>query len=262
MAAELKLQISLKNGKSVIEDSYFTSPLKLGVPRQNSERLTIIFMMASAGILKGDELIYDIRCGRGTKALLTDQSYTKIFNTGNGGASKRQYIKVEEGASLYYCPNPVIPFAGSSFEGDTVVKLHEDSEFAYSDIIASGRIGMGEGFKFRRYKNRTCVEIADVPVWLDHCLLCPDTMDLEGMFYFDGYTHQGTFYYYGPEEKQNVLTDWYLNRHISKEIYETSAMPIYGGITRAGRGACLRVLAHTAQDIEELFSEAARVLEL
>ena len=63
MLTELKLQIVRKNGRSIIGDSYFTSPLKLGTPDAERDRLNVVFMMASAGILKGDEFVYNIRCG-------------------------------------------------------------------------------------------------------------------------------------------------------------------------------------------------------
>lgn len=254
MAALLKLCIGLQNEKSVIRDSFFTSPLKLGVPDQKSGRITIILMMASAGILKGDEFKYDVHCDIGTKATLTEQSYTKIFDTGNGGARKEQYIRVEQGASLYYCPCAVIPFKGSRYDGYMKVSLDRRCEFAYADIVSAGRIGMGERFMFRHYENCICVEIENMPVWLDHCLLEPDRMSLDQLIFFDDYTHQGTFYYYG--EKQKQFLEWYLDN------CEELAKTIFCGITEAREGVCFRALAHTAQDIEDVFSSIADMLEL
>lgn len=256
MRTELRLHVGLQNKKSVITDSFFTSPLKLGVPNTEGERLKVVLMMASAGILKGDEFVYDICCGSGTKTLLTEQSYTKIFDTGDGGAKRRQHIQVEQGASLYYCPCAAIPFGGSTYSGDMTVRLEEGSEFAYADIVAAGRVGMGERFAFRQYKNRICVELGDIPVWLDHCMFRPDRLDLESLVFFDGHTHQGTFYYYGKKEKQQQFLDWYLGKQ--EEIEKTAAC----GVTEAREGICLRALADTAQDIEELFGQIAEVLEL
>lgn len=256
MVTELRLRIGQKNGKSVVEDSFFTSPLKLGTPNRDGGRLTVVLMMASAGVLKGDEFVYDIRCGSGTKTLLTEQSYTKIFDTGDGGAKKSQRIEVRRGASLYYRPCAVIPFGGSTYDGELRVMLEEDSEFACADIVTAGRVGMGERFAFRHYKNRICVEIGNMPVWLDHCLLEPATMDLEELFFFDGYTHQGTFYYYGDREKQERVTDWY------RVQCEKKTPSVACGMSKAREGVCLRLLAHTAQDIEDIFVRLADLLEL
>ena len=74
MDTNLRLKIGLQNQKSVVTDSYFTSPLKLGVPNHEGDRLKVVLMMASAGILKGDNFYYDICCRRGSKTLLTEQS--------------------------------------------------------------------------------------------------------------------------------------------------------------------------------------------
>ena len=100
MTTELKLETGIWYGRTEVTDSYFTSPLKLGIPAAFGERRKIVLMMASAGILKGDTFDYHIRCGAGTKNLLTEQSYTKIFDTGEGGAEKHQNIEVLEGASF------------------------------------------------------------------------------------------------------------------------------------------------------------------
>lgn len=256
MLTELKLQIGLQNGKSVIKDSYCTSPLKLGTPGCSRDCLTIVFMMASAGILRGDKFVYDISCEKGTRAILTDQSYTKIFDTGEEGAEKRQCIRVEPGASLFFHPCAVIPFAGSSYESDLHVDLCRESEFACTDIVAAGRIGMGEKFAFRRFRSRICVELEGIPVWIDQCMLVPDSMELGDLFFFDGYSHQGTFYYYGSPEKQRMFLKWH------QEKQSSSPGQTVSGITEAREGIVLRAAARTAQDIEELFAGAAEVLGL
>ena len=236
MTTELKLETGIWYGRTEVIDSYFTSPLKLGIPAAFGERRKIVLMMASAGILKGDTFDYHIRCGAGTKNLLTEQSYTKIFDTGEGGAERRQNIEVLEGASLYYRPCPVIPFKGSRFDGWTQVCLAADSEFAYG--------GMGECFLFSHYRNRVWVTVEGKPVWMDHCLLEPENMSLENLVFFDGFTHQGTFYYYGPKEKQEQLFSY---RPENKEIRY--------GVSGAVKGIGIRILAGCAQDIERIFEE-------
>lgn len=250
MITQFRLQTTYQDGHSLIEDCFFTSPLKVGTPRSNGNRLDIVLMMASAGVLKGDMFDYEIVCQTNSCVHLTEQSYTKIFDTGEGAAQKHLAIRLEKGASLYYHPCAVIPFGGSSFDSDTKVVLSEDSEFAYADIVTAGRVGMGEQFAFRHYRNRVCVSVNDKPVWLDHCLLEPEHTMLQSMIFFDEYTHQGTFYYYGSEDKQKRLAG-----------FETKKS-VYYGVSAALRGICVRILAHTAQDIEEIFAEIAELLEL
>ena len=61
MTTELRLCVGIENGKSAITDRYFTSPLKLGMAVSRGDRLQIILMMASAGILKRDEFVLSMR---------------------------------------------------------------------------------------------------------------------------------------------------------------------------------------------------------
>ena len=170
--------------------------------------------------------------------------------------TKKRRIRLKGDASFYDCPSAVIPFKNSTFDGETIVELDRDSEFAWSDIMAVGRIGMKEAFEFRHYRNKVSVRVEDVLVWMDHCLLEPAHMETEGMFFFDGYTHQGTFYYYGSSEKTESVKMW----------HEASAKKWHRqhlfGLTEARAGICIRVLAKTAQDIEELFADLAEKLEL
>ena len=86
------------------------------------------------------------------------------------------------------------------------------------------------------------------PVWLDHCYLNPQQMDVEKMVFFDGYTHQGTFYYYGEKEKQEKLLS-----------YEPQGEVVLAK-TQPATGVCIRVLAHTAQDIEEEFQRLQEII--
>lgn len=242
---QLRLTIGLSGTKSRIIDSYYTSPLKIGIPNVENDRLNVMVMMASAGILKGDRFEYDITCQPYTKSLITEQSYTKIFQTGDSGAKREQKIKVEEGASFYYFPCATIPFAGSWFDSSIRVELNQNSEFAYTDIVTAGRVGMGETFQFTHFSNRVVVCIDNRPVWIDNCLLEPQNMNLENMLFCDGFTHQGVFYYYGNKEKEMLILQ-YCSPKEGNVVYGTS---------NAIKGVCVRALSNTAQNLEEFFEQ-------
>lgn len=243
---ELLLEIGMCGTRSQITKSYFTSPLKLGLPKTEKDRLKIVLMMASAGVLGGDTFLYRIHCRPHTRTLITEQSYTKIFDTGDEGAAKTQHICVDPGASLYYCPQTVIPFAGSRYDSTLMIDIARSSELLYTDIVTAGRVGMGEQFAFRHYHSRVCVHIDGKPAWIDNCLLEPMSMDMQSMLLFDHYTHMGTLYYYYSWD--NVMEK-------ILQLHNKSYDKMLVGVSRAFQGVCLRVLAHCAQDIEELFQE-------
>ena len=255
---KLQLEVGIRNQKSIITHQYFTSPLKLGTPRSLQDRLHIVFMMASAGILKGDQFSYEIKCDANTKTKITEQSYTKIFDTGDGSASRKQQITLENNASLYYRPSTVIPFQNSSFNAETDIHLEAHSELVWVDIMSAGRIAMNERFLLKHYRNRVRVFLDNRLIFMDHCLLEPSHLNLDGMLFFDHYTHQGTFYYYGTEKKQCTLLDWYKNYLNTENANQSISI----GMTQCLSGICVRALAGTAQDLEELFDELAEILNL
>lgn len=256
METELRLKLKKQNGRTVLGERYFTSPLKIGTPNSDGKCFQVMLMMASAGILKGDHFHYEITCGPNTNSIITEQSYSKIFDTGEGRATKEVCISLEENASLYYKPCAVIPFAGSSFDGSLTVNLDEKSELIYTDIFAAGRIGMGEKFAFHHYRNRCSVRIQGRLAWMDHCLYEPERMALNQMIFFDEYTHVGTFYYYGEKEKQEKLYEFLA----SEEKQEQKGARLLCAASHALQGICIRVLGHTAQEIEEKFAKIVYML--
>lgn len=249
MNTELQLKIEQQNGRTTACERYCTSPLKLGMPKMEGDRLHLILMMASAGILEGDNFHYEMSFGKGTKTLITEQSYTKIFNTGEGSASKHQCISLEGNASLYYRPSAVIPFQNSAYDGDIQVDLDSASEFEWSDIVAAGRVGMGETLAFRRYHSRVLVKSQGVPVFLDHCLMEPANMPLRKNCFLNGRTHQGSYYYYGSSDREDELLNWFR----VTDFNTFNGRPLVS-MTRAKKGICVRMLGDKAQDLEDILT--------
>ncbi len=250
MATELKLVVANDNKSSTSykKECYFTAPLKVGEPRSDNDRLHMILMMASAGILKGDEFIYDITCEKNSKLLITEQSYSKLFDMGkDGSARKRMHVKIEKDASLWYKPCAVMPFKNSCFYSFTDISIQKGGELFWTDIFTAGRVGMGEKFAFRHYESRTRVSYDGHLVWIDGSLLEPDEFDMENLFYYGNYTHQGTCFYCGNEEKEKRL----LGMEFDGKEYSN----VYVGITQAQKGVCIRVLANQSQDIEDLYNQ-------
>ena len=249
MKTTLKLEVKDYNGSTNISDCYFTAPLKIGIPKSEDDRFHVIFMMASAGLLKDDEYHYEITCKQNSKLLITDQSYSKIFDTGDGLAFKNVLIHIEENASVYYMPSAVIPFKGSTFEGITEIRMQNSSKCIYSEIFCVGRVGMNERFQFKKYKNRLKIYIDNRFVFLDHICFEPSNTKLDNLIYFGNFTHMGMMFYYGDESVIEEIENF------------TSEFHVMIGITRPVMGILIRVLAHSAQDIEEIFQTIKKRIE-
>ena len=258
-----QLTMAERYGKTHAEDYYYTAPYKIGLPQTAGKGQRVVVMMASAGLLKGDQALCRIVCKDHTITEITDQSYTKVFDTGDGEAYRDIEITVGEHAVLDYAPCPVIPFKNSSFCGRIQVNLKENTTLYFSEIMTAGRIAMGEKFVFRRFENRVCINIEERPVYLELNRMIPAKQHLEDFFYFDGFTHQGTFYYYSPQIP-SIQTLKEMTDHIIALYLEDNKMhgtEILYGITEARKGIVWKILSHQAQNIEDIFKEIRHMLQ-
>lgn len=233
----LKLTAENRNGRTVIADTEFTSPLKIANPFYRDEHTEVMMMAASAGILEGDHYDIELTVKSGASLKFTAQSYTKLFKAESVGASQRVKITVESGGSLVYMPCPVIPFGGSIFDTRTEVYLQEDSSFAMTDILSCGRTAMKERFEFTSYRSRLAVYVDGKLCFLDNQRLVPSEASLSGTGFFESRSHVGMMYIYG------------------KEPSIPECKRIEAASTNASKGVCIRAAADSADEIWRYFGD-------
>jgi len=192
--SELYIKTGSIDGRTSLADYFFTAPFKIAKPFWDEQKniLNIIVMSASAGIMEGDRYRTSLELGAGARVSLQGQSYTKIHRMPKGRAEQRNRFFLTAGALLDYAPQPTIPYAGSSLHSVTECFLQSGSALLYSDIFACGRVKRGERFAFREYKNCLKVYCQDELVLLDHQVLLPGSQNLEGIGFFESFTHQAT----------------------------------------------------------------------
>ena len=72
-----------------------------------------------------------------------------------GSASRTISVQVDPHAVLYYYPQPVIPFAQSSFTSTMTIHLaDETSRLFLLEIISCGRNAHEERFQYRRFASK------------------------------------------------------------------------------------------------------------
>jgi urease accessory protein len=210
--------MAYKNGKTVISDCFFTSPFKIFKPfYRNNGYTEIMVICASPGILAGDRYNMQIDLSDNTKTIISEQSYRKLYNTGDDFSQQNTRIQAGENAALYYVPYPVIPFAGSRFQSRTDIFLRPSSKLILGEIVTCGRDGMGERFAFNEFSSRTAVYVDGKPVFLDNSRLLGGggavkdrvvkdrvvkdyEADFSGLGFFEGYSCQGVFFLYGFDD--------------------------------------------------------------
>ena len=194
----LYVRTAYQNGRTVMADCSFSSPLKIAKPFYRDDGYTeLMIMCASPGMLSGDRFDMRFDMGENTKTVISTQSYQKLYNTGDETALQNVQINAEENAALFYCPYPAIPFAQNRFRSSLEITLKPSSRLLFGDILNCGRHGMGERFAFSQYISRTVVSIEGKPVFLDAVRLIPNEVTLSGIGFFEGYECQGLLYLYG-----------------------------------------------------------------
>lgn len=197
----LNITMEERNGRTAMSQCYFTQPFKVTKPFEYTDTTQIMIMTATAGIMKGDYYDIKVNAGANTSTLITNQSYSKVFDTMDGFASQSQHIELEKGAEFAWFMKPMILFGNSNFQSDTQIYLGEQTSLFYVDILAGGRIGMGERFAFYKYHGRTLIYNSEgKPIFLDNVLLEPEKGEIQGLGYFEESTHIGLIYLYGYQE--------------------------------------------------------------
>lgn len=273
--SQLKITASRNSaGKTIIKDSFFTSPFKIMKPFSREDGgITVFQQTASAGIMAGDLQQHDFVVEKGAVLELISQSFEKIFKMeGDDFASRKISADVDSDAVFIYNPLPCMPFGGSSFESSTVIHLKDaSSRLIYTDCICCGRKAHGEDFDYKEYRNL-------VEIWLDseNKLIYRDNTVFEGsdcgnfpqkklfmktpVMYGD-FSHSGTMLLFGfglkPADlfKKLGLESKLLYTAENLEQIKKEAAPFVSVSLTEGNGIAIRVLAYSAEQVQKVFEQ-------
>ena len=173
---------ALKNGKTILEDLSFTAPYKIMAPfEKENGGIQIMPLCASAGIMEGDSQEFSYHVKEGADLEILSQSFEKIHKMDEGSASRTISVQVDPHAVLYYYPQPVIPFAQSSFTSTMTIHLaDETSRLFLLEIISCGRNAHEERFQYRRFASKVQIFRGQKLIYRDNTCYLPDQMPMEG----------------------------------------------------------------------------------
>lgn len=154
----------------VLKTLSYQYPLKLIAPSAvNSPDGTIIhtvfILTYGGGLVAGDTIDLRVQLDISTRLVLLTQGSTKIFKTPDPQlvSAQRTHTRLEPGSALCYLPEPVQPFAASSFEQIQTYELPEvgavEASLCVCDWVSAGRAARGENWDFYRYTSRNEVWI-------------------------------------------------------------------------------------------------------
>lgn len=244
MESRIFVQTARQNGRTQVEDMYFTAPYKIMRPLYNGGHTDLILMAASAGLLASDSIDAQYTFGDGSDVSIRTQGFEKVFNTGNGQAHRHISIEVGENARVCFLPQPVIPFAGSDYCGSMTINLQKSSRFLCADVFTCGRTGCGERFAMRRFENRLCIMLDGKPVFAEHTLVQPERCGYTGLGQWQEFTHQGVLYAYAPGKEDEILAFARQKDGLPDGIV---------GASHAVQGVCIRALAMSGDTLFRFF---------
>lgn len=131
-------------------------------------------MSSSGGILRGDSHRIDVEVREGAAARVATQGATRIYGMDGGSAEQRVRARVLAGAYLELVPDPIIPYRGSRFRQRTELVVHEGAAAVCSEVVAPGRVAMGESLEYDELDLGTRAVSADgAPLVTDSAVLRP-----------------------------------------------------------------------------------------
>lgn len=199
--SQLAVQAEYRDGKTILTDVSFTAPYKLmhPFPKPNGGA-QIIPVCASAGIMRGDRQEFSYQVGEQAELEVLSQSYDKIHKMDDGCAQRHIHLDVKHNATLYYAPQPVIPFAHSAFDSTIDIQLSdESSHLFFQDILSCGRTAYGERFAYRRFSSKIMVYRAGKLIYRDNTRYEPEKIPMESIGMYEGYTHMANLLLFGVD---------------------------------------------------------------
>src|ERR1700722_1771944 len=141
----LRLRFASSGDRTILAQSRFSLPLQVLTPLTLADGSSYLMLLnPTGGVLGGDRLQTEIVQEAGTHICLTTPSATRIYRTEEKPAILETTIHLEEGATLEYFPDHVIPHAGSSLRQSLRVEMARGSRMIFVDSLASGRVAHGE----------------------------------------------------------------------------------------------------------------------
>lgn len=167
-----QLTVESVSGQSAVTSAFASTPMKLLAPRSRGQSVWAYTSSFGGGFVAGDETRLDLRIGNGARCFLGTQASTKIYRNPRALACGHfTQATIEENALLVFAPDPVQPFANSSYAQRQTFQLDAGAGLVLVDWFTSGRAARGERWAFNRFQSRNDVFLSGERIFLDSIFL-------------------------------------------------------------------------------------------
>jgi len=191
----------------------------------------------------GEELLVSVELDEGVSLALTTQGPTALLRTGRA-AVQRFVVRLAERSHLTFLPWVTIPFPGALSRFEVDVRLADGASFAAWDVLAVGRVGRGERYRFEELRASWRIE-GPTGLMLDDRLILRGSDREAAETLTAGRTHVGTLYLAGLEEDALPVDE------VRKAL--DGALDLVGASRPAPRMLVARALDRSADRLEQAF---------
>jgi urease accessory protein len=151
----------------------------------------------AGGVLQGDRLSIEVMVDAGAQLRLETQSATRLYAMPNASASALVKLRVGRDAYLEYVPDPLIPYANSSYRQESVWGVDESATLVVGEVIAAGREARGERAGYRGIESNIDARRPEgQTLFTDACVLEPNGAQQLG--FLGDYTALGSLFVVSP----------------------------------------------------------------
>lgn len=154
-----RVELRRVGARTVVARAYTTSPLRLLTPLNHGGGAWVYVASYGGGLVDGDALRLSIDVGPDAVGLLATQASTKVYRSPTGTSMTLQ-VHLQPGSTLVVAPDPVVCFAGATYEQTQRFELDTGANLVLVDWLTSGRRAAGERWAFDAYRARTSIRRA------------------------------------------------------------------------------------------------------
>jgi len=242
----LRTVLSRRGGRTGIEDCYFQGAYKItrSVYLDSSGQPCLYVMNPGGGYVAGDVYRQELVLKPGAEAIVTTQSSTKIYKSGQLPAVQETEVSLGAGSLLEYMPDPAIAYQNARFRQQTIVRIEAGATLFYADVFTPGWAPDGTYFRYDWISSRLEAYQAGQLIVFDHLRLAPDE-DFSGLGGMEGYTHLGAVLVLGERADAAFLEE-------VCHLLEDCGEKVRAGVSLLPAcGFSVRLLGHSTQEVTE-----------
>lgn len=199
------------------------APLRLLETGIHDRAVEVQLSSYGGGILQGDRIGLDIRCGDHTGLVLKSQANTHVYkNESNKQAVQALSADCGDQTRVRILPEPVVLHAGALFRQEQQWNISGTTDFVLVDWMQSGRSESSEQFAFEQFESFISISVDQSPVLEEKFSCCPAVDDIRSPVAFGPFDLMLNAYLLGPAADRYLDP---LRPFLEFQQYHTDALP-------------------------------------